>query len=289
MLHPEIHSELESRLGLIIKGSRPVSGGDISSAFMVQTTSINLFLKVNQSTNAYYMFAAEAKGLDLIGQTKCIRVPEVVHFGQTHGSAFLVLEAIESKRANHKDLQNLGEQLAKMHGSNNVSFGQSNDNFIGSFPQSNKVYENWIDFYAEQRLLPQYVLAKNNGYLGDHENPNIQTLKNGCSPYFRDIQPSLLHGDLWSGNFMIASNGDPVLIDPAVYYGHSEVDIAMSLLFGGYGSSFYDSYFKIHPKTNGFKERIELYQLYYLLVHLNLFGTAYKPSVMNITKTYFRL
>ena len=289
MLQKKILSDIVSRLGISINKASAVSGGDISAAFQLHTNVGDLFLKVNQNSSAYDMFKAEAHGLKEISRTKCIRVPEVVNVGEVDGFAYLLMESIESKHPDSEDLKKLGEQLAKLHLIHHETFGLSNNNYIGSLYQYNCESDNWLDFYSEQRLLTQYNLAREKGYLVDHETPGIEALKNGCRPFFDEIEPSLLHGDLWSGNYLIASNGEPVLIDPATYYGHSEIDIAMSLLFGGFGSKFYESYFQRIPKKEGFNERIDLYQLYYLLVHLNLFGTSYKSSVMRITNTYFQL
>ena len=158
------------------------------------------------------------------------------------------------------------------------------DNFIGSLPQQNSHYDAWTDFYIANRLLPQFVLAVDTGRLGASDFPSEDKLHTVLSELFEGIRPSLLHGDLWGGNYLISSDGIPYLIDPAVYDGHSEVDLAMSRLFGGFGSRFYAAYHEVIPSQKGSEERNAVYQLYYLLVHLNLFGASYYPSVMQILK-----
>jgi fructosamine-3-kinase len=181
----------------------------------------------------------------------------------------------------------LGKQLANLHLNKSKTFGFNTDNFIGTLTQSNTTHQNWVDFYIEERLAPQLKIAVQKQLLSTVEVPETNTMKLKTTAFFKDVEPSLLHGDLWSGNYLIATNGTPYLIDPASYYGHSEVDIAMSLLFGGFGSSFYEAYHAVIHEETHTKARIELYQLYYLLVHLNLFGSSYYHSVKRIINKYF--
>jgi fructosamine-3-kinase len=181
----------------------------------------------------------------------------------------------------------LGKQLANLHLNKSKTFGFNTDNFIGTLPQSNTTHHNWVDFYVEERLVPQLKIAIQRHLLTPAEVPDLSTMKLKTVDIFKYVQPSLLHGDLWSGNYLISKDGIPYLIDPAAYYGHSEVDIAMSLLFGGFDNSFYEAYHAVIPKETDTIARIELYQLYYLLVHLNLFGSSYYNSVKRITNKYF--
>ena len=143
------------------------------------------------------------------------------------------------------------------------------------------------DFYIDERLLPQFDLAQSKGLLRSNEIPDKEIMKGNLNDLIKVVKPSLLHGDLWGGNFLIGKDGTPYLIDPAVYYGHHEVDIAMSKLFGGFGSAFYSAYYEVFPESSRINDRIEIYQLYYLLVHLNIFGSSYYGSVKQILNKYF--
>ena len=289
MIPRSILSAIEKDLGLKVGHESSLSGGDISAAYKLSTNKGDLFLKINSSSESLHMFQVEANGLQLIAETNAIKTPMVLSVGETHEGAYLALEAINSKRANAADLKLFGHQLSEMHNITKDVFGLEYDNYIGSLAQYNQAHETWLEFYTHERLKKQYDLAHNKNLLSNQEIPDLETLISGCRPFFQDIQPSLLHGDLWNGNYMIDQKGTPILIDPAVYFGHAEVDIAMSLLFDGFGSDFYDSYFENRPKTEGFSARMDLYKLYYLLVHLNLFGSSYKSSVMRITNDYFQL
>lgn len=270
-----------------ISAYQSLSGGDISSAYLLQTPAKNYFLKVNDKPSALDMFRTEQKGLLAIENTGTIAVPHVHLVDTYNGKSFLLMDFIESKRPDTSDYQRLGTQLAKLHQCTQSDFGFSNDNFIGSLPQSNRRHTDWAEFYWFERISPQLQLALENRLINAKEIPTEEKAIDVFNDIFGDIKPSLLHGDLWSGNFLIATDGTPYLIDPAAYYGHSVVDIAMSRLFGGFGASFYDAYYKIIPKTENHTHQIELYQLYFLLVHLNLFGSGYYSGVLSILKKYF--
>lgn len=264
-----------------------ITGGDISKAYKIETANNTYFLKFNSAPIASKMFQSEAHGLQLISETGTIKTPKVIASDKFQNTSFLLLEFIESKSPSSEDFKNLGHQLAKLHQNTSVGFGLDQDNFIGSLPQSNKRNKTWVDFYASERLLVQLKLAKQKRLLSDNECPDEKRIKTNLQPLFSDIKPALLHGDLWGGNYLISKSGTPYLIDPAIYYGHHEVDIAMTALFGGFSSCFYESYFKVSPKDSDTKNRIDLYQLYYLLVHLNLFGSSYYNRVKNLLKRYF--
>ncbi|WP_299556178.1 fructosamine kinase family protein [Seonamhaeicola sp.] len=277
---------LSSLLNETISEVSPVSGGDISQAYRISTTNKAYFLKLN-SANKLNMFQTEAYGLELIAKTNTIKTPKVLAFDSFENSAFLLMEFVESKSASTKNFEILGAQLAALHQCTSENFGLDKDNYIGSLPQSNTTHDNWTDFYIEERLLPQLNLAKTKGLLNSKEVPSTSIMKAVLQPLFQNVKPSLLHGDLWGGNYLISSDGIPYLIDPAVYYGHREVDIAMTKLFGGFSNHFYDAYFDILPPDTNTNQRIEIYQLYYLLVHLNLFGRSYYGSVNNIIQKFF--
>lgn len=288
MLSSNFKSHIGQVLGSSIKNVEPVSGGDISTAFCVYTPTERFFCKVNDSARALDMFFAEKAGLEYIGQTKTIKVPQILGCGQFNGNSFLLMEFVEPKGPDQKDMDTFGHQLAEMHSYvAGESFGWKRDNFIGSLPQSNKNHPDWATFYVYERLLPQLTMAKQNNLLAIGEIPSENELFKGCQRFFPKVKPALLHGDLWNGNYLISSEGIPYLIDPSVYFGHSEVDLAMTKLFGGFGTTFYSAYdehFPVHPHE---RELTEIYHLYYLLVHLNLFGRSYYQSVRQLLKTYF--
>ena len=278
---------LSNLIGETLTEYKPITGGDISTAYLLKTSENQYFLKVNSSDHAHIMFFAEMTGLQAIAKTNTIKTPKVFNYGTYHDFSFLLMEYIESKSPSSNDFELLGNQLALLHKITKNEFGFDEDNFIGSLPQSNTKHMSWTKFYLEERIIPQIQLAISNNLLSSKDVPSRLDMNNACQEFFYDISPSLLHGDLWSGNFLIATDGTPYLIDPAVYYGHHEVDIAMSKLFGGFGISFYKAYqehFKFDSLTNS---RIDLYQLYYLLVHLNLFGSSYMGAVKKILSKYF--
>ena len=270
-----------------INSFRSVSGGDISSAYILESDSERYFLKINSKPFAEKMFLAEKTGLEAIGNTRTIAVPNVLSTGTFEGKSFLLMQFIESKRATQKDYRAFGQQLAQMHLCTHHTFGFPSDNFIGSLPQNNRSHTDWAEFYWEKRIFAQLRMALERGLLQQSEIPKREKAISVFNEIFGDVKPSLLHGDLWGGNYLIAADGTPYLIDPAVYYGHSMVDIAMSRLFGGFSSDFYDVYHEIIPRNANYDAQIELYQLYYLIVHLNMFGESYYSGVNSILSRYF--
>ncbi|WP_406683089.1 fructosamine kinase family protein [Seonamhaeicola sp. MEBiC1930] len=275
----------ENFLNQNIETIQSVSGGDISEAIVIKTDKQKYFVKTN-TLEKYHMFKTEALGLQAIAATKTIDTPIVYAFNTIENVSFILMEWIETKQPSSKDFEVLGNQLAQLHQSTSKNFGFNTDNHIGSLPQKNTVHNTWASFYTHERLLPQLEMAKQKGLLSDSECPLEKQIINQTESLFHNIKPSLLHGDLWSGNYLISKDGKPYLIDPAVYYGHNEVDIAMTKLFGGFGEHFYESYFSHYPSNADTSARIDLYQLYYLLVHLNLFGSSYYGSVKSILQKY---
>ncbi|EAR02829.1 fructosamine kinase family protein [Maribacter sp. HTCC2170] len=288
MISSSFKHHLEHVLGCPITRFEPVSGGDISKAFCIYTATNRFFSKINQSDLAKEMFLTEKLSLDSINQTNTIKAPEVIHLGQHHDGSYIIMEYVESKSPSSKEMEAFGHQLAAMHkyeiGS---SFGREQDNFIGTLQQSNKKHSDWVQFYVGERLLPQLRLARSKELLSSNEIPKEIGLLKGCERLFPKIKPSLIHGDLWSGNYLINNEGVPFLIDPALYVGHYEVDMSMTQLFGGFSSPFYKAYETHFPKEILHNERKDIYQLYYLLVHLNLFGKSYSQAVKQLLKIYF--
>lgn len=264
-----------------------LSGGDISQAYKVSTQKQHYFLKLQPKKAALTMFQAEKTSLETIAGSNTIAVPQVYDVGLHQGIGYILMEYIEPKAGTADDFKTLATQLASMHKIHSQRFGFNHSNFIGSLAQSNSHCDNWTDFYLQERLLPQLELAVSKGLLNAGELPKNSRMRQELDIYFANCKPSLLHGDLWSGNFLFALDGTPYLIDPASYYGHHEVDIAMTRLFGGFHPEFYRTYQELLAPTDQTEARIALYQLYYLLVHLNLFGSTYYHSVKRIIKTYF--
>ncbi|WP_299364320.1 fructosamine kinase family protein [Winogradskyella sp.] len=288
LLEEDLIRYIESSLQTPIVSSRPLSGGDTASVLKLDTSKKSSYiLKCSRVNGSINMFEAEANGLNLIAKSNTIATPEVFDFGIQKDTAFLLMENIVSKSPTSEDYSKLGFQLSRLHDCTSENFGLDNDNFIGSLEQQNTPSKDWINFYSKHRLSAQLDLALKKGLLSTSEIPSIDDIKSCLQSFCHKVKPSLLHGDLWGGNFIIAEDGTPYLIDPSVYYGHSEIDIAMSKLFGGFSSSFYEAYHSEKPISDSFKERIELYQLYYLLVHLNVFGNSYYGSVKRILKSYF--
>ena len=261
----------------------PVSGGDISAAWRLATRDGDLFIKTGP-LSAAEMFVAEAAGLAEIASTKTIAVPELVACGQSDTGVFLALEWLELELGGATAERQLGEQLASLHQTRETRFGWHTDNTIGLTPQKNAWNDNWLDFFRQHRLAFQLALAARNGFGGELQESGTRLLKR-LPVYFDKEEPaaSLLHGDLWGGNWACC-NGRPVIFDPAVYYGDRETDIAMTRLFGGFGSSFYDAYEAVWPQRDGHRERQHLYQLYHVLNHLNLFGSGYLGGAIELIR-----
>jgi protein-ribulosamine 3-kinase len=251
----------------------PVSGGDISAAWRLHCQSGDLFVKTGPLTAAD-MFTAEAEGLSEIARVGAIRVPHVVSSGRIETTVFLALEWLDLERADTAVERRLGEQMAELHHSGVGRYGWHRDNTIGLTPQNNSWNDDWVGFFRQQRLGVQLRLAAENGFGGELQKRGARLMKR-LPVYFGNSPPSsLLHGDLWSGNWG-CSNGKPVIFDPAVYYGDRETDLAMTRLFGGFGASFYEAYESSWPLQDGHEARQHLYQLYHVLNHLNLFGSGY--------------
>jgi len=252
-----------------------LSGGSINSAYRISGGGHHYFLKLNQA-DKLDMFEAEAEGLRELSNAKAIRVPMPVCFGGTEDKSWLVTEYIKLGSGAGDSAQKLGQQLAALHRNSSQRFGWFRDNTIGSTAQANRWSENWIKFYRDYRLLYQLRLAAKNGFTGSLQLKGERLLEN-LDVFFSTYSPipSLLHGDLWGGNCAFDETGQPVIFDPAVYYGDREADIAMTELFGGFGSGFYDAYNKAWPLDEGYRVRKTLYNLYHILNHANLFGSSY--------------
>ena len=268
-----------------ITGWSVVGGGSINNAYKVTTSKEIFFIKTYEGIKDF--FAVEVKGLELLRNARELVLPEVIGYGETEGLNFLVLKFIESGVRQKHFWQSFGHKLAALHNHSNSQFGLGYNNYIGSLPQQNTYTSNWIDFFIHQRIVPQLQLAKTANLLSAQMLNQFESLFKKLDSLLPQLSPSLVHGDLWSGNFIVGSNGEPVLIDPAVYYGNREMELAYTRLFGGFDEEFYDAYREILTLTKDFyREREDIYNLYHLLVHLNLFGKGYMGSIEQIIKAY---
>lgn len=281
----------------IVRADR-VYGGDINDAYRLTLSSGDcIFVKTNSIGNAGF-FRAEANGLEALRETGTIGIPQILGMGtdKQRRVSFLALEYIESAPRTGSYWETFGRELAMMHrakcvpvirpGEQEGKYGFSEDNYIGASPQKNRPGQKWADFYRECRLLPQITMAQR--YLDLSLRKQADWLLEHLDSYLREPEfPSLLHGDLWGGNVLCGSDGKAWLIDPAVYVGDFEADLAMTRLFGSLPDAFYRAYHEVNPvDRKGYSERRGLYDLYHLLNHLNLFGSGYLGSVAEIIRRY---
>jgi len=269
-----------------VLSQQPIGGGCINQAHKNDTSAGNFFLKWNDA-NAYPgMFEAEAKGLNLLRSAHATYIPEVISTGEAEAKSFIILEFIEAGKRIKNFWQDFGEKLANLHKHSSNSFGLDHDNYIGSLPQSNKTHSSWTEFFIHERLEKQISLAKDTGAITDSVIKQFNNLFERLPEIIPSENPSLLHGDLWNGNYMTAPDGAACLIDPAVYYGHREMDLSMTKLFGGFSNEFYESYHSTFPLQPGFEKRIPIHNLYPLMVHVNLFGGGYMQQVRDILSKF---
>ena len=268
-----------------VRRERSVGGGCINSAAVLEGKEGQFFVKVNPNAGAE-MFAAELAGLREIIDSHTVRAPTPICCGSTHGYAYLVLEYIAHGRPNEHCMEQFGQNLARMHAVCREYYGWSRDNTIGSTPQVNTASKDWVEFWRTQRLQFQLSLAADNGYGGGLQRKG-EALLADVDAFFQNYTPApaLLHGDLWSGNYMIDENGGAVIFDPAVYYGDREADLAMTELFGGFPARFYQAYRDAYPLDAGYPMRKTLYNLYHVLNHLNLFGGGYRRQAEDMIDT----
>jgi fructosamine-3-kinase len=286
---PELRRAVATRLGREIADVRPLSGGDIHAAFRVELAGGDAVFVKSSPGAPRGMFTEEARGLDWLRAANALRVPNVVAIADEDGPRFLALEHLAPGRPLARFDELLGRGLAALHRSGAPSFGFSHDNYVGSLAQSNRAHPTWAPFYREERLLPLVRRAIDRDRLPrsalaafDRLFAQIETAVGPAEP------PSRLHGDLWGGNLHTDDAGHPCLIDPAVYGGHREIDLAMMRLFGGFGSRVFDAYREAWPLAENHEKRVALYQLYPLLVHVNLFGGSYAGQAMRALEDALR-
>lgn len=288
ILKEAIKNKIETLLAEKIISQHPVSGGCINDARIILTESQKKYFVKISYHHPVDMFKKEANGLKEIAISKTIRVPKVISVNDE----FILLEIINSTNRSKSFFEDFGRKFAEMHKYSSDYFGLYEDNYIGSTLQINiadcEEKNNWAIFYFNKRLLYQIHLAERNGYLSSELKNPFTSLESKIESILKtkDNTPSLLHGDLWGGNYIVDENGNACLIDPAVYYGHREADLAMTKLFGGFDYKFYNSYNEAFPLEDGYEYRENIYKLYHVLNHLNLFGKGYLGQAIHLIKFY---
>lgn len=268
-----------------LKDASLIAAGSHNQGIRLETPEGSFFLKINFD-HERDILKKEAAGLDLLRNSTFLQVPDVVGFGRVGDYNYLLMEFIQKRRQNSNYWENLGIGLAHLHLTQQSQFGLEEDNFIASLNQRNLPTDKWLDFFVEFRLEPLIGKAYFDRLVPLDFLKRFQEIYPKLNGIFPEENPALLHGDLWSGNVICNEDGQPALIDPAVYFGHREMDLAFSRLFGGFDQEFYEAYDSAFPLAPGFESRMGIYNLYPLLVHLNLFGSAYLPGIERILKRF---
>lgn len=279
---------IESQQNLLGKVSSisPISGGCINTCLKLETSKGNFFLKLNGASAFPGMMAAEANGLKLLRDSNTFGVPNTLLQTNLNSIDFLLLEWIDQGAERTDFWEVFGKTLATLHRNTAPYFGLNHNNYIGSLLQNNTPNTNGIDFFINCRLEPQLRRAIDSKRLPKEAKARFQAVYTLLPNLFPDEPPALLHGDLWEGNYLIGPDGKPWLVDPSVYFGQREAEIAFTQLFGGFSHRFYEAYESVFQLMPGFQKRTELYNLYPLLVHVNLFGGSYANQVMGIVRKY---
>lgn len=277
-------TKIEELLGEEITKISSLGGGCIGNSALISTKNTQYFVKTYPGNNNR-VIECEANGLNELSQSKAVRIPQV----RICNSGYLILEYIQTGTRCKNFMEIFGAALAGLHKTTAEKFGFYEDNFIGATVQKNTPgVEDWTEFYWENRLLYQLRLCEKNGYATNELKILFAKLDNNLTKILEGSEntASLIHGDLWGGNYLVDESGLPVLIDPAVYYGNREAELAMTMLFGGFDERFYHSYNETYPLPEGWKYRIDIYKLYHIINHLNLFGTGYYSQAVSLIKKY---
>jgi fructosamine-3-kinase len=264
----------------------PVGGGSINETFRIRFDENDYFCKINSATKFPQLFSREQAGLFTLRSVTKIKTPAVIACFEEEGHQFLLLEWIEQGPRTQDFWKRFGEQLAAMHAVKNETCGFADDNYMGSVQQQNTQVQDWCRFFADYRLAPLLARCTKANLLSSHDQQQFEKLITKLSNIFDDEKPSLLHGDLWSGNFLCDEKAQPVLIDPAVYYGHRSMDLAMTTLFGGFRQPFYEAYQYHYPFPKNYEEQWAVCNLYPLLIHLYLFGAGYRSAIRNTLQEF---
>lgn len=283
------HGLIAQILGQKQTDIKPLHGGDINMVYRgLNAAGEPVVVKMNEAVSCPQLLVREAEGLALLKELSGLAVPEVLGTGEIEHVQFLVLAFIETGKSADQFWMNFGSQLALQHKNSADQFGLETDNYIGTLKQSNKRHRLWADFLVEERLHPQIKLAADKGLINVAEVRQIESFFKYIDEIWPNESPALLHGDLWSGNFMVGLHNTPYLIDPAVYYGHREIDLGMMHLFGSpWPDNLFDHYNALFPLEKNWKKRLGYNQLYPLLVHLNLFGRSYFEKIKQIIHPFY--
>lgn len=282
----EVFRPLEDIFNFKIIEHGPLSGGSISQVYKLKTNQGDFILKLNTS-DKIDLFLAEEVGLNTLGNTQSFIIPEVLGVGSIADFAYLLMEFIPSGKANTTTFKEFGVKLAHLHSHRAPQFGFASNNYVGTLTQINHLETSWSGFYWKHRILPQCQLAVKQSLISKVDIPEEKCFTQVIENEFNETKPSLIHGDLWNGNYIINAEGKIALIDPAVYYGNPIMDIGMAKLFGGFDDEFFEAYREKTVGTSNWDTQIELAQYYYLLIHLNIFGRSYLPQVQYIKEKYF--
>lgn len=278
----EILHEIATQNNLILHTSKVLLGGDINEVYRLHTNKGGFVLKCNHADKFPSMFVVESRGLQLLQSTNSFKIPQVIANGKINNTAYLLMEYLPSGAKPSTFWYDFGKRLSILHRNTNSKFGLDYDNYIGSLPQYNSFQETASEFYILQRLEPQFKKAVDKGY----HFSRLSSFYTRVSKEIPEEPSALLHGDLWNGNYLVSNDGQPVLIDPAIAYAPREMDIAMMHLFGGFPIEVFNSYYENFPLEYDWESRVDIWQLYYLLVHLNLFGDGYLSQVERIIKRF---
>lgn len=276
---------LEEKLSQKILQIKPISGGDINDVYFINTKEKDFVLKVNSTSDYPKMFEKEKKGLEKISQTGA-NSPKVIEVFENLKHQFLLLEFINEGNIQKDFWRKFAEDLVKIHKTTNTSFGLAYDNYIGSLSQNNTPKKTWESFFVENRILPLVRRAFDKNLLRREHNELFEKVFIRLNEILPIEQPALVHGDLWSGNLMNNNGISPVFIDPAIYFGNREMDIAMTQMFGGFNNFFIQFYTEIFPLEKGWEERLKIYNLYPSLVHLILFGKSYLGGIERVIQQF---
>lgn len=275
------------QLNLGIDSIVPMKGGDINDAFRLESFDKKYFLKVNSANNFPHLFKKEARALEAIKKTKTFSVPKVVNVGEAGKDfQYLLLEWMETSTPTVVNWENLGKNLAKLHQNTSKQFGWSEDNYIAIVVQPNSLTDSWSEFYAKNRIMPMMKLLQNKQLINSKQIKSAENLCKQLNSIFPEEKPALLHGDFWNGNILANKKGEFSVIDPAIYYGHREMDLAIAKLFGGFDDVFFDAYHENNPLAPNFEERLPIAQLFPLLIHAYLFEGYYVKDVQTILKKF---
>jgi protein-ribulosamine 3-kinase len=281
-----IQRTIKAILNVELKTFSFTGGGCINHGGELETSQDTYFLKWNDQKKFPNMFSVETRGLQLLRDSKTVFIPHVILAEHAGDYQFILLEFVNPSSKSKKFWTILGEQLSQLHKIQSTTFGLDHDNYIGSLPQHNSPQNDWVSFFVHQRLGAQIKIAVDKKLLDNTTIDRFDKLIAKLPSLLPECQPSLLHGDLWSGNVITSAEGFPCLIDPAVYFGHREIEVAFTKLFGGFPMEFYKAYDSCYPLEEKFETRIDLYNLYPLLVHANLFGGGYVSQVISVLRRF---